>query len=221
MMLALLALGCRQGMYDQAKYKPLARSAFFADGTSARPLPENTVPRGFLRADRAYWTGVGADGRPVDALPVEADDALLRRGRRVYDVFCAPCHDRTGGGEGMIVRRGYKRPPSFHDPRLREAALGHFVSVMTEGFGQMPGYAAQVPIADRWAVAAYLRALQRSHATPYAELSAEERARLAQVAAAHSPTGPAAHGGAPAHPPTAPAAHGEPAAPPPAAGTAP
>ena len=181
---AATALGCRQGMYDQAKVKPLARSAFFEDGAGARPLPPNTIPRGFLRTDRAYWTGIGADGQPVDALPMPADRELLLRGQKVFNVFCSPCHDRTGSGNGMIVRRGFKAPPSFHLDRLRQAPLGHFVSVMTEGFGQMPSYASQVPIADRWAVAAYVRALQRSHDVAVSQLTAEERARLDAAAAA-------------------------------------
>jgi mono/diheme cytochrome c family protein len=176
-------------MYNQAKVKPLAESAFFDDGAGARPLPPNTIARGFLRSDRAYWTGLGADGQPIDALPMPVDRELLRRGEKEYNVFCSPCHDRTGAGNGMIVRRGYKQPPSFHDEKLRRAGLGHFVNVITDGFGQMPSYASQVPVADRWAIAAYIRALQRSHAYTLEYLSVEERARL--EAGALAPTPPA------------------------------
>jgi mono/diheme cytochrome c family protein len=179
-------------MFDQPKYEPLEASPFFADGAAARPLPAHTVARGHLRAEPWRWTGIGADGRPLADFPVAVDEALLRRGRKVYDVFCSPCHDRTGGGDGMVVRRGFKRPPSFHDERLRQAPPGHFVAVVAEGFGQMPAYAAQVPPADRWAVAAYLRALQLARRFPAAELSAEERARLD---APPAPAGAAAAGG--------------------------
>jgi mono/diheme cytochrome c family protein len=180
-------------MYDQAKYEPLEASRFFADGTSARPLPAHTVARGFLRTDPGYWTGVGADGRAVDALPMPLTPELLTRGRKVYETFCSPCHGLAGAGDGMIVQRGFKQPPSFHDPRLRAAALGYFVDVVSRGLGQMPAYASQVPVADRWAVAAYLRALQRSQSVPYAELSADERARL------ESSDAPAPAAGSPHH----------------------
>jgi mono/diheme cytochrome c family protein len=193
LLLASFAGGCRQDMYDQAKVKPLAASAFYPDGAGARPLPPNTIPRGFLRTDRTYWTGLGADGKPVDALPVKLDRALLERGQRMFNVYCSPCHDRTGSGNGMIVRRGYKQPPSFHVDRLRGEPVGYFVTVMSNGFGEMPSYASQVPIADRWAIAAYVKALQRSRDTALSQLTAAERAGLAaagEAAPAEPPAGP-------------------------------
>lgn len=175
---ALAAGGCRQDMFDQAKYEPLEASPFFADGAAARPLPPRTVARGFLREDRAFWSGVDETSRPVEGFPMAVDLELVARGRRVYEVFCAPCHGRTGAGDGMIVRRGFTPPPSLHEPRLLAAPAGHFVNVVAEGFGRMPSYASQVPPADRWAAAAYIRALQRSQRYPAAALTAAERAEL-------------------------------------------
>lgn len=158
--LALVASGCRQNMHNQNKAKPFRASSVFANGASVRPLPAHTVARGDLRADRAYYTGIGADGQPVQRLPIPVDRALLERGRQRYDIFCAPCHDRLGNGRGMIVRRGYKQPPSFHEERLVSSTVGYFFNVSTDGFGVMPSYASQVPVEDRWAIAAYIRALQ-------------------------------------------------------------
>jgi mono/diheme cytochrome c family protein len=157
-------------MHDQAKHEPYEASRMFPDGASARPIPAGTVARGFLREDEGLATGVGPDGMMVERFPVPVTRQLLRRGRERYDVFCAPCHDRAGTGRGMIVRRGFTQPPSFHDPRLKAAAPGHFVNVMTLGFGVMPSYAAQVAPADRWAIAAYVQALQLSQEARLADL---------------------------------------------------
>lgn len=176
--LALLALaGCRQDMHDQPKYKAQAKSDFFADARAGRPLVAGTVPRGFLRDDAAAYTGREA-GALVREFPFPVTAAVMARGRERYDIFCAPCHGRTGWGDGLIVRRGYRRPPAFHDDRLREMAVGHFFSVITNGFGAMPDYAQQIPPEDRWAIVAYLRALQRSHQGTLADVPAAERARL-------------------------------------------
>ncbi len=166
----LAAAGCRQNMHDQPKYEPFEASRMFPDGTSARPIPAGTVARGFLREDAGYFTGIGPDGMMMARFPVPVTRELLRRGRERYDVFCAPCHDRVGSGRGMIVRRGFTQPPSFHEPRLKAAAPGHFVNVMTLGFGVMPSYAAQVVPADRWAIAAYVQALQLSQEARLADL---------------------------------------------------
>jgi mono/diheme cytochrome c family protein len=184
--LALLALaaalGCRQQkMADQPRYDPFESSAFFSDGQSARPRVDGTVARGELAEDPVFATGKES-GRPAERLPVPLDAALLARGRERYDVFCAPCHDRVGTGQGMIVQRGYRRPPSFHEDRLRAAPPGHFFDVVTNGFGAMPAYAAQVPLGDRWAIAAYVRALQRSQHATLADVPPAERARLEQGA---------------------------------------
>ena len=163
MALALAAgAACRQDMHDQPKYIPLRASSFFADGRSVRPLPEGTVARGHLDDDAAYYTGKGPDGKFLDPLPFPVTRAVINRGQERYNIYCAPCHDRTGNGFGMIVRRGYRRPPPYHIDRLRQVANGYLYDVITNGFGAMPDYAAQVAPADRWAIVAYIRALQLS-----------------------------------------------------------
>jgi mono/diheme cytochrome c family protein len=173
----LLAGACRQKMDDQPRYEPLEASRFFPDGQSARPRVPGAVARGELREDAALYTGqVG--GRPVDALPVPITAELLARGRERYDIYCSPCHDRVGSGRGMIVRRGYRQPPSLHLDRLRQAPAGHFFDVATNGFGAMPAYAAQVPVRDRWAIVAYVRALQRSQHATLADVPPAERRLL-------------------------------------------
>jgi mono/diheme cytochrome c family protein len=158
----LLAAGCRQDMHNQPKYRPLRSTEFFRDGSSARPLVEGTVARGTLQEDEAFFTGkIGT--ALVTELPFAIDDAVLARGENRYNVFCTPCHDATGSGKGMVVQRGYRPPPSLHDERLRAAPPGHFFDVMTNGFGAMPDYRAQIAPRDRWAVVAYIRALQLAH----------------------------------------------------------
>jgi len=166
-------------MHDQEKFQALERNDFFADRRASRPLVDGTVPRGHLDEDPAFFTGVGADGTVVARVPLNVDAALLARGHERYDIFCSPCHDRVGTGNGMIVQRGYKQPKSFHEASLRSMPDGYFFQAMTNGFGVMPSYAAQVPAADRWAIVAYLRALQLSQAAPVDELTANDRARLA------------------------------------------
>jgi mono/diheme cytochrome c family protein len=174
--------GCRQDMHDQPRYKPQGRSEFFADGRAARALPQGTVARGQLREDELLFTGK-AGGAFSERLPVPVDMALLQRGRERYGIFCAPCHGLSGGGDGMIVRRGYRKPSSFHVDRLRNEKAGYFFDVMTNGFGAMPDYAAQVSVNDRWAIVAYIRALQLSQNATLAEVPAQERAALASGAA--------------------------------------
>jgi hypothetical protein len=171
------ALGCRQDMHDQPKYKPYRGSALFADQRAARPLVEGTVARGQLREDPVYFTG--KRGRDfVAELPVSVTPELLARGQERYQIFCSPCHGRTGRGDGMIVQRGFKPPSTFHVDRLRAAPLGYFYDVMTNGFGAMPDYAVQVPPADRWAIAAYVRTLQYSQYAPLADVPADRRGEL-------------------------------------------
>jgi mono/diheme cytochrome c family protein len=184
-----LAAGCRQGMFDQAKYEPYEKSALFPEQSSARQIPEGTVARGRLMEDRVLATGV-EEGGEFAALPVPVTRELLARGRERYDVFCAPCHDRVGGGDGMIVRRGFVRPPSYHTARLRDAPDGYLFDVMSRGFGQMPSYASQVPPEDRWAIVAYIRALQLSQDAGLAELPPAVR-RVAVAALAAQPPFPA------------------------------
>ena len=178
LLLALAVCGCRQDMHDQPKYKPLVASGFFRDGRSARPIIQDTVPRGHLREDVEYFTGKNAAGKLVADLPMEPTTAVLQRGRERYDIYCSPCHDRTGAGRGMVVRRGFKPPPSYHIDRLRQAAAGHFYDVITNGFGAMPDYRAMITPADRWAVVAYIRALQRSQHATLADVPVEEAAKL-------------------------------------------
>jgi mono/diheme cytochrome c family protein len=178
--LLVTSLGCRQEMYDQPKYQPLEKSGFYADGRASRPLVEGTVARGTLDASALSLPPAGAPGAAIlaTALPVPLTRELVSLGRQRYDIFCTPCHDRTGSGQGMVVRRGYRPPPSLHIDRLRDAPIGHFYDVMTRGLGAMPDYAQQIPPADRWAIAAYVKALQLSQRASVADLPSEDRARL-------------------------------------------
>lgn len=172
-----LLWGCRQDMHDQARYEPLEKSDFFEDGRASRPLVPGTVARGQLRTDTHMSAGK-VDGQLVETLPFPVTRALLERGQERYNIYCTPCHDRLGSGQGMIVRRGLRHPPSLHIDRLREAPLGHFFDVMSNGFGAMADYAAQIPPQDRWAIAAYIRALQLSQHATLADVPADMQARL-------------------------------------------
>jgi mono/diheme cytochrome c family protein len=167
LILALLSTGaCRQDMHNQPKYRSLRGSAFFTNGSSARPLVEGTIARGTLQDDSAFFTGK-VNGADVKELPFAVDQAALDRGEERFNIYCTPCHDRTGNGRGMVVQRGYRQPPSFHIDRLRQVEDGHFFDVITNGFGAMPDYKAQISPRDRWNIVAYVRALQYSqHATP-------------------------------------------------------
>ena len=173
----LLAAGCRQDMHDQPKFKPYAKSDFFADERSARPPVDGTIARGHLRDDVVLYTGKAA-GKPVEAFPFAVSAAVMERGHERFDIFCSPCHGRTGSGDGMIVRRGYRKPPTFHQDRLRQAAPGYVFDVITNGFGAMPDYAQQIPVRDRWAIVAYIKALQRSQHAPLDRVPAGGRAAL-------------------------------------------
>ena len=174
-----LGAGCRQDMHDQPKYIPLRPSEFFADGRSERPLIEGTVARGHLNEDAALYTGKGPDGKPLDTFPFPVTKEVIARGQQRFNIYCTPCHDRLGTGDGMIVRRGYRKPPSYHIDRLRQVPNGYIYDVITNGFGAMPDYAAQIQVPqDRWAIVAYIRALQLSqHAAPN-DVPADERAKL-------------------------------------------
>jgi mono/diheme cytochrome c family protein len=175
--LAVGAAACRQDMHDQPKYQPLEPSAFFPDGRASRPVVEGTVPRGRLHTETAWLTGrAGKDW--IRTAPIAVTPELLARGRERFDIFCAPCHDRVGTGRGMIVQRGFKQPPSFHIDRLRQAGDGYFFETITLGFATMPSYAAQIPVADRWAIVAYVRALQLSQGATLADVPPAARARL-------------------------------------------
>ena len=184
----LLAVGCRQDMHDQPRYKAHKKSDFFKDGKSMRELPAETVPRGFLREDKAFYTGKSESGQNptsnapaaipttdasgntlvtdfsglVGEFPVPVTKELIDRGEQRYKVFCIVCHGPVGNGDGMIVRRGFSKPPTYNDDRLRNAPVGHFYNVITVGQGKMNGYASQIPVADRWAIVSYIRTLQIS-----------------------------------------------------------
>ncbi len=183
--IALLAVaipllgGCRQDMHDQAKYEPLEASPLFADGAASRTPVEGTVARGMLREDTRFYRGMEPDGSFVVEIPVPVTGELVARGRERFDIFCSPCHGRAGDGQGMIVRRGFKRPESLHVDRLLQVQDGYFYDVISNGFGQMSSYAAQVKPADRWAIVAYVRALQLSRRAPAEMLTAAEQQRLA------------------------------------------
>ena len=166
---------CRQDMHDQPKYIPLRESTFFADARSARPLVVGTVARGQLHEDALLYTGK-SNGADATMFPFPIDDRVMARGQERFNIYCSPCHGRTGFGDGMVVRRGYRRPPSFHDDRLRNAPVGHFFDVISNGFGAMPDYAAQIKAEDRWAIVAYIRALQLSEHATVADVPAD-RAR--------------------------------------------
>jgi len=164
-------------MQDAPRYDPYEASTFFKDGRASRHLVPGTIARGQLHENVAYYTGKSGDVF-VDALPMPLTRAVLDRGRERYDIYCSPCHDRAGTGGGMIVQRGYKPPPSFHEARLRAKPLGYFFDVTTNGFGVMPRYAPQVPPDDRWAIAAYVRALQLSQHATIADVPEGQRATL-------------------------------------------
>ncbi len=174
---AMLLLGCRMDMHIQPKYLPYEPTDFFGDGRSERQPVPGTVARGQLRLDELMFSG-RENGVVVDKFPFPITQADLNRGRERYNIYCTPCHDYTGSGRGMIVQRGFPQPPSLHVDRLRQAPVGHFFDVMTNGFGNMYSYAARVTPEDRWRIAAYIRALQLSeHATP-ADVPEDEREKL-------------------------------------------
>ena len=188
----LISTGCRRDMQDQPKVKPLRGASFFSDGLGSRQPIEGTIPRGYLKDDNPeLFTGkkarsAGATANTVPAqqqtaggqqptgaqqnsfpddvteFPIPITKEVVLRGRERFNIFCSACHGMTGNGDGMIVRRGFRRAASFNDDRLRQAPVGHFFDAMTNGWGAMPSYAAQIPVQDRWAIIAYIRALQAS-----------------------------------------------------------
>jgi mono/diheme cytochrome c family protein len=180
---AVALTSCRQDMHNQPKAIPLRESMFFKNGSSARPLVDDTVARGTLQDDAAFFTGKNGAAE-IDTLPFPLTAEVLDRGEQRFNIYCSPCHDVTGSGRGMIVRRGYRQPPSYHIDRLRQIPIGHFYDVMTNGFGAMPDYRAQIPPRDRWAIAAYIRALQLSQHASAADIPAEDRQKLSQPPAA-------------------------------------
>lgn len=219
-LVAASAAGCdRLDMYDQPRVEPYEASRFEKDGMSARPRIEETIARGELREDDAFYRGA-AGGRPVAEIPplaltiafeqrraatrvigepeptspptdAERRTALLERGRERYDIFCSACHGRLGDGDGMIVRRGFRRPPPFVLERLRNAPAGHYFDVISNGFGAMPSYAPRIEPADRWAIIAYVRALQLRADAPLADVPTDKRGEIADAMPTAAPTGSA------------------------------
>jgi mono/diheme cytochrome c family protein len=169
LLMSALLVGCRQDMHDQPKMFPLRSTSLFPDGRSVRPQATGTVARSQLETTGYFATGM-VDGAEGDGLPFKATDDVLRRGQERYNIFCTPCHSRVGNGKGMIVQRGYYQATSFHSDRLRRAPLGHFFSVISNGYGAMPDYSSQISPQDRWAIVAYIRALQLSQSATQGEV---------------------------------------------------
>ncbi len=170
------------GHAQPAEVPRLGRARSSTDGSSARPLVEGTVARGTLQDDEAFFTGKNGDVA-VKELPFAVDEAVLNRGQERFNIYCTPCHDKTGGGNGMVVQRGFRQPPSYHIDRLRQADAGYFFDVMTNGFGAMPDYRAQIAPRDRWAIVAYIRALQLSQHAPPADVPGGDPTKVPQPAA--------------------------------------
>jgi len=183
----LVSTGCRRDMYDQPHYEPYEPSRFFADGTSSRPDIVGTVARGQLRGDSLYYEGK-IDGKLADVFPFPIDEATIETGRDRYMVFCTPCHGRLGDGRGMVVRRGFSPPPTFHSDYLRQKPVGHYFDVISHGYGAMYSYAARIPVQHRWAIAAYIRTLQYSNNVKPEDLDVEDRNSLAGVETPAPPT---------------------------------
>lgn len=191
--LACATVACRQDMHDQPKYVPLRGSTFFADGASARPLPAGTVARGQLHEDAVLYTGkVGEE--PTAEMPFPVTEQVMARGQVAFNAYCSHCHGQTGDGDGMVVQRGYTRPPALWSERVRTQPVGHIFDVITNGFGAMPDHAAQVKVSDRWAIAAYVRALQVAAAGTVNDVPAAQREQLDRPAGAAAEAAEA-HGG--------------------------
>jgi mono/diheme cytochrome c family protein len=205
--LCAAAAGCQQKMADQPSYKPLVESTFFEDGKSARDLPAGTVARGHLRVNNALYTGRTTDLADIDEqaeavaeksgghsektpggfdenaafvtdFPIPVTESVIEHGRNRYMIYCVVCHDALGTGRGKIVERGYTAPPSYHIDRLRNGAVGRLFAVVSDGYGSMPSYGSQIPAEDRWAIIAYVRALQLSQHFPAEKLTDEMREQL-------------------------------------------
>ena len=172
--------GCRLDMHVQPKYKPLARSTFFDDGRAARPAVPDTVARGHLQIDEHLFTGK-VKGTWVNTFPSPITTDDLERGRERYNIFCTPCHGKLGDGRGMVVLRGFPPPPSYHMDRLRQAPVGQFFDVITNGYGKMYSYASRIPPEDRWRIIAYIRALQLSQQARIEDVPEGERRKLLET----------------------------------------
>lgn len=175
--LLLLTVSCRQDMQDQPKYKPLGANRFFADGRDARPIPAGTIARDELNDTDSFHTGE-ANGAFLDAIPLKVDSKLLHRGQERFDIYCSPCHGRTGDGNGMVAQRGVKIPADLHTDRLRKVPPGYLYQVIKNGYGAMGDYGDQIPVNDRWAIVAYVRALQLSRDASLNDVPPDQRGPL-------------------------------------------
>ncbi len=188
---ALVLTGCGRNMYDQAKYDVYDPSPLFANGASSRPLIDGTVSRERGALAEPFFTGQDENGLMTE-LPIPLTEALLARGQERYNIYCAVCHNYSGNGNGMIVQKGFVQPASFHEPRLQQAPVGYYFSAITNGFGRMYSYASRIPPEDRWAIAAYIRALQFSQNAATSELPADLQGQLRAAATGASGQGAAA-----------------------------
>ena len=176
-LLALAMTACRQDMHDQPRFEPLEKNSFYTDGRASRLVIAGTVARGQLNIDDHFYTGK-INGELATTFPFPITKEVMARGRERYNIFCTPCHGSLGYGDGMIVQRGFRPPPSFHIQRLREAPVGHFFDVMTNGLGAMYDYRDKVAPADRWAITAYIRTLQLSQNAAIEDVPEEMRQKL-------------------------------------------
>lgn len=176
---ALLAIstGCRQDMQDQPRYKPLGANRFFADGRDSRPIPAHTVALDELNDNDSYHTGA-SNSTFLDTIPVPVTRAFLDRGRERFDIFCSPCHGRLGDGNGAVARRGFRAPANLQETRLRQVPPGYIYQVIKNGYGAMPDHGDQIPVDDRWAIVAYVRALQLSRNATVSDVPAAARQQL-------------------------------------------
>jgi mono/diheme cytochrome c family protein len=190
--LSLFGAACRQDMHNAPRVDPYEETDAFPDGRGMRPLPEGTVARGHLNEDELMFTGK-VNGQLVDQFPFPVTRDVLERGHDRFNVYCSPCHGRTAEGNGMIVQRGLRPPPSFHDDKIRTQPVGYYFDVMTNGFGAMQDYRMQLEPKDRWAVASYIRALQYSQRASVADVPSDKRGELDKPAADETKPAPS-HG---------------------------
>lgn len=180
----LVATGCRQKMYETPRFEPYERNTFFRDSMSVRPIEDGVVSRSGTRyGDRFPLyadsdTASGSTATPEPTMPFPVTQEILERGQQQFNVYCSPCHSRLGDGRGMVVQRGLRAPSSFHTERLRNAPLRHFYDVMTTGYGAMYSYKARISSQDRWAIAAYIRALQLSQHASLDAVPPDQRSEL-------------------------------------------
>jgi mono/diheme cytochrome c family protein len=174
---ALCLCGCRQDMQDQPKIKPLSESNFFSDGRASRPIPENTIAQNELNDNDTFHTG-NANGTFAATIPIPVTLDLLQRGQERFNIFCSPCHSRLGDGNGEVAQRGFRLPQNLNSDRIRQVPPGYIFQVITNGYGGMPDHGDQIPVRDRWAIVAYIRALELSREAPLADVPADARAQL-------------------------------------------